>query len=310
MNGRTPRAYRSTKTGAVLALAVGALLWASVPALAIAARSAPAVTSRTTDARAVSGRYYTQQATALREHARSGSAVIKQVDAQKPVDRLSVATDGNGVSWTRVVAGTKRGWVRSSHIAPPFREYVWNGKTPINQQRTNYWCVPATVQTMINMALDKYLDTYARQKTIYTWARKRNLFPYPRGIDPYAWSRALVHFSNGRLAYDDHRAATYKGALRTAARRITATDLPVGILVHSGTHAWNIIGFKATADPSRTDDFRVLGAYITGSFRAWTDPPPGTYYGAKALRSRFNKDYEADFQTPWEGGWAMVLPAR
>ena len=53
-------------------------------------------------------------------------------------------------------------------------------------------------------------------------------------------------------------------ALRLAVIRLRKTNLPVGITVSRGNHAWILTGFCATADPARTNDFKVTSVRVIG----------------------------------------------
>jgi hypothetical protein len=68
-----------------------------------------------------------------------------------------------------------------------------------------------------------------------------------------------------QLAAGPHRlvgTATLDEALRLAATSIRETGKPVGLLMWAGRHAWVMSGFRATADPRRTSDFRVTAAVV------------------------------------------------
>ena len=46
-----------------------------------------------------------------------------------------------------------------------------------------------------------------------------------------------------------HRERSFNSALRSAVTNLRRTNLPVGITVAHGNHAWVLTGFTATADP-------------------------------------------------------------
>ena len=45
-------------------------------------------------------------------------------------------------------------------------------------------------------------------------------------------------------------------------------------------------------------------------FRAWTDPPPGTYYSAAAFAAKSTKYYEPERWTRWNGTYVLVRPTK
>jgi hypothetical protein len=115
-------------------------------------------------------------------------------------------------------------------------------------------------------------------------------------------------------------AKTIGNALKVAAKAMRVTGKPVGLLMWHGRHAWVMSGFKATADPLLTDDFRVTGAivedplYPYGS-KAWgPSPKPGATLSVKTLSRQFvprRKRSAWNFQR-WganlAGMYVMVVP--
>ena len=68
------------------------------------------------------------------------------------------------------------------------------------RQYTSYWCVPASVQTMLNVVRDTTNQSRDYQAR-YAWHVKRlNRYTYPtRGNDPQGWAAALDKFG-GRFS--------------------------------------------------------------------------------------------------------------
>jgi hypothetical protein len=225
------------------------------------------------------------------------------------VTRLATVTDTNGSEWTSVAVGGVTGWLRSALITGPYRQYVWNGSNPVTQQYTNYWCVPASVQTELNMALDRYDRSYDLQRRIYYYGRANLGYSLNAiGLDPQAWARSLGYFSGGRTPYADTIFGSYDSAVRASAAGMRRTGQPIGVLVYHGTHAWTMIGYTATADPRKTSHFSVTGIYVAAPFMAWTDPRPGTYYSASSFRNKLTTYYEPERWTRWNGYYTVVLP--
>ena len=76
----------------------------------------------------------------------------------------------------------------------------------------------------------------------------------------WGWSKGL-----DSLGYGSYRVVGYdtiEEATAAAARAISLSGKPVGLLVWAGRHAWVMSGFRATADPVQTDKYRVTHAYV------------------------------------------------
>lgn len=235
--------------------------------------------------------------------------VVLSVGAGTQFVRRATATDAYGVGWTKGTVGSTWGWVRSAELTPPYKQYIWNRRNPVTQQYTNYWCVPASVQTELNMALNRTNTSYSYQKWIYGYGR-RNLGYWTGGVglDPQAWERAMSYFSRYAVNYVDATYSTYSAAIKAGALQMRRTRLPVGLLVYYGNHAWTMIGYTATADPLKTSAFRVTGVYVAAPFVRWTDPPPGTYYSYSAFARKMTPYIEQVRWTRWNGLYTIILP--
>ena len=109
-------------------------------------------------------------------------------------------------------------------------------------------------------------------------------------------------------------------ALKIAAKAMRQTGKPVGLLMWHGRHAWVMSGFRATADPLVTDDFKVTAVivedplYPYGS-KVWgRSPRPGEALSVKELGRQFvprRKRSNWNFQR-WganlAGMYVMVVP--
>jgi hypothetical protein len=128
-------------------------------------------------------------------------------------------------------------------------------------QYTSSWCVGASMQMMINMmerGADRRLST---QRRLYKLARQVSPWVEERpGASTYGWAGGLERLGYGRFV--EMASGSKQGALRLAARQMRFTGRPVGLLVWEGEHAWVMSGFKATADPAYTDNFRVTAVWI------------------------------------------------
>jgi hypothetical protein len=188
--------------------------------------------------------------------------------------------------------------------------------------QTNFvQCVGASMQMMANMISPRDDRTAARQLELQRLARTLSgpsrTGRERQGASVRGWTAGLNH-----LGYGPYRlvgAPTLDEAMRMAARSIAATGRPVGLLVWRGRHAWVMSGFEATADPMRTDDFAVTGAYILdplyphGSASWGPSPRPGTLQSVGAVGRQFVARGSGASAARWltsslSGRWVMVLP--
>jgi hypothetical protein len=153
--------------------------------------------------------------------------------------------------------------VTSAAASTSFRLDLAGGTDFVAQ--TNFvQCVGASMQMMLNI-MDAQDDRTARtQLELQNLARDlsgpgRTGFQR-KGASVRGWSAGLNLLGAGpyRLIGTD----TIEEALRLAARSISQTGKPVGLLVWSGRHAWVMSGFQATADPSVTNDYTVTRAIV------------------------------------------------
>ena len=132
-------------------------------------------------------------------------------------------------------------------------------------QKTTYWCIPASTQTMMNIMDDGRPDrSRALQARLYRVGdrlEEDGTFsdePEPdrfRGMGISEWAGLLNRFDYGPYGLAGYKSR--QNALRKAARMMRKTGKPVGLVVWRGAHAWVMSGFTATADPAVTRDFTV-----------------------------------------------------
>ncbi len=162
--------------------------------------------------------------------------------------------------------------------------------------QTNFvQCVGASMQMMLNMIQpgnDRSAATQLRlQKLARAWSGSRPDGRQRQGASVRGWAAGLNILGAGpyRLVGEKSLGA----AMRTAAKAITATGRPVGLLVWRGRHAWVMSGFTATAKPGTTDDFRVTRAivhdplYPHGNAIWGPSPSPGEAISLGALGRQF-----------------------
>jgi hypothetical protein len=124
---------------------------------------------------------------------------------------------------------------------------------------TKIWCLPAAMQTSMNI-MDAGADTTrATQARIFALAR--SLAPAPDGAaEPEGWARGLAKLGYGKYAVAVK--GSIKEAIHLVARQIRLTNRPAGLMVWRGAHSWVVSGFSATADPALTDSFTVTAVRI------------------------------------------------
>jgi hypothetical protein len=129
-------------------------------------------------------------------------------------------------------------------------------------QVTKIYCVPGAMQTMMNV-MDRGATKASKrvQDRLYRLARRLSTDRLRgQGAEPEGWARGLERLGYGRFKVV--AAAARERAIKVAALAIRRTNRPVGLLVWRGAHAWVMTGFKATADPALTDDYRVTHVRI------------------------------------------------
>ena len=202
----------------------------------------------------------------------------------------------------------------------PFVPPPWTGSYDVYRvgsfvtQKTDYWCVGASIQMMVNIVRKTSDSSYATQAADLAYARAHEIEPASKpGSDPRGWANALTHFGAG--AYKDATFSSMNAALAFVAKRIRLTGKPVGLTVGAGSHAWVMTGFVANRDPAVTNNFSVSAVYISGPLY----PNQVARYGYFDLKpdTRLSRDQMAQVFTPyrepqgwsgWTGKWVVVAP--
>jgi hypothetical protein len=174
------------------------------------------------------------------------------------------------------------------------------------RQYTSYWCVPASVQTMLNLIRGTTNRSYDYQAR-YAWHVKRlNRYTYSsRGNDPQGWAAALDKFVGGDWHYDDRWYSSQGEAVRAIVESIDRTGHPVGIVVDRGSHAWTVIGFRAKERDGDAATREILGVYVTGPLYG-RDPWPYRYLTVAQFATRFTRYHESSRSVIWEGKYVIV----
>jgi hypothetical protein len=186
--------------------------------------------------------------------------------------------------------------------------------TAFSTQKRWYWCVPASVQMMLNLIKGQSDHSWGNQSKYYTYGRPRRARKFPSlGLDPQSWMLTL-----NRYGGSDYRVVTSSSLttlLRYAAKRNRLTGKPVGLLVARGGHAWVMTGFQATADPALTSNYKLTAIKTMGPLwpmqkyrNRYFDSPPGAWFTMSKVPLLYGRYYDSDGKTPWTGKYVIISP--
>jgi hypothetical protein len=181
-------------------------------------------------------------------------------------------------------------------------------------QKTWLWCTAADVQIIRNIADHRTDHSTSSQQRYFDYMRAHDRYriPVSDGVDPAGWTAGLRHFVDGR--YRLYASRSFDSALRSAVTNLRKTNLPVGITVSHGNHAWVLTGFTATADPAKTTRFTVTSVRVVGPLwglqsRSYGyDMRPDTRLTPSQLKGFFTPWHYAGVKMAWEGRWVSVQP--
>ena len=202
----------------------------------------------------------------------------------------------------------------------PFVPPPWTGSYNVYRvgsfatQKTDYWCVGASIQMMLNIVRKTSDTSYATQAADLAYARAHEVEPASRpGSDPRGWANALTHFGAG--VYRDSSFSSMNAALAFVAKRIRLTGKPVGLTVGFGSHAWVMTGFVANRDPATTNNFSVSAVFVSGPLYphqvaklGYFDLKPDTRLSRDQLAQVFTPYREPQGWSGWTGKWVVVAP--
>ena len=117
------------------------------------------------------------------------------------------------------------------------------------------WCVPAAMQTSMNIMSDVPDTSRNTQARLFDLAYSLD-GGTSGGADPQGWAEGLTSLGYGNYEVGGRTKMT--DSIHVVAKQIRITQRPAGIIVWGGWHAWVVSGFTATADPASTDSFTVL----------------------------------------------------
>jgi hypothetical protein len=182
---------------------------------------------------------------------------------------------------------------------------------------TEYYCLPAAMQVMINIMSDGTPDrSRETQDRLYALARDLDGYDFPRrvrDVEPEGWAEGLN--VEGYGPYVVHAEPTLEEAIAVAARQLRLTGKPVGLLTWRGAHSWVMSGFESTADPLLWDDFEVTGVWIQDvwwpriSTRWGESDPPNTLVPVERLPADYKRYRRPYGEFPGKDGqFVMVIP--
>ena len=195
----------------------------------------------------------------------------------------------------------------------PFTMDLYEPGDDVEEAR-DIWCVPAAMQTSMNI-MDAGADTTkATQQRLFTLAR--SLAPAPDGaVEPEGWAAGLSQLGYG--GYEVRVAPEIRSAVQMVAIQIRLTNRPAGLLVWRGAHSWVVSGFTATADPAVTDRFKVTALYIEDVWyprisSIWgASNPPDTLVPVTDLSIDYLKwDRPRGSYPDKDGQYVMVVPIQ
>jgi putative peptidoglycan lipid II flippase len=173
------------------------------------------------------------------------------------------------------------------------------------------WCVPAAMQTSMNI-MDAGADT--------TEATQQHLFDLAVSLggsrnnaaEPEGWAMGLT-----KLGYGNYKVGaqpTLAAAVKLVVKQIRLTMRPAGLIVWYGWHSWVVSGFVATADPLVTDDYSVTSLWIEDVWynrlsSIWGySSPPDTSVPFKDLPIDYKIWHQGKIYPGKEGQFVYVIP--
>lgn len=223
---------------------------------------------------------------------------------------LSEATGGGGEAQPQPEPGSEAG-----------TQGAWTGEYSMYRarthtvQKTDWTCVGASIQMMVNLVKGTSDKSKAGQTMYWRYAQDNSRYPITdNGADVAGWAAALRHWNVGN--YTVGVSSSMQSALGSAAKRMRLTGKPVGMIVwgRHGGHAWVMTGFRSSADPQMTDSYSVTSIQAMGPLYPYGtiggksyDPGPRQWVGYTELRKKFT-EYVASNSPDWNGRWLTVLP--
>jgi hypothetical protein len=181
-------------------------------------------------------------------------------------------------------------------------------------QKSWLWCTPASIQIVRNIVRHETDHSAASQSRYFDYMRAHDRYriPVKDGTDPAGWTAGFRRYVDSR--YRLVASSSFDAALRSAVTNLRKTNLPVGITVAHGNHAWVLTGFTATADPAVTTRYAVTTVRVVGplwglqSTSYGLDMRPDTKLTPRQLRGFFTPWHYSSVPMAWENRWVSVQP--
>ena len=175
------------------------------------------------------------------------------------------------------------------------------------RQYTNYWCVPAVTQSMVNLVKGTSNKRYLTQKFYYKLTRQHNRYTYAtKGNDPQGWAWSLRYFTQSRANYQWRAFTNKTTAINSIAEALKRTRHPVGVTVRGGTHAWVVLGYRMSVNVQDSSKQTLLGFYVSGPLGTAADRWPYKYLTVSQFRDVFTRYHEWQRSVIWEGKWVVI----
>jgi len=171
-------------------------------------------------------------------------------------------------------------------------------------QFTPTWCVPANAQKMLNIINATADRRYITQRRTNSQIQRLNGYRYTTGgNDVRGWARFLDTHVGGEWHYADRSFTSRLQAVSAIVESIDRTGHPVGIVVHHGSHAWTVVGYRATVTEG-VEGRTIVGLYVSGSLRR--DPFAQRYMSLSTFALYYTRYHEATRRVVWEGKFVIV----
>jgi hypothetical protein len=181
-------------------------------------------------------------------------------------------------------------------------------------QKSWLWCTAASVQIIGNIVRGEADHSRASQSRYFDYMRAHDRYriPVTDGTDPAGWTAGLREFVDDR--YTLVASPSFDSAVRSAVTNLRKTELPVGIAVAHGDHAWVLTGFTATADPATTTEFTITSVRVVGPLfglktRSYGyDMPPDKKLTPRQFDDFFTPWHYRSVHMAWENKWVSIQP--
>jgi putative peptidoglycan lipid II flippase len=170
------------------------------------------------------------------------------------------------------------------------------------------WCIPAAMQTSMNMMNAVPDTTRDTQAKLFDLAVSLG-GGAAGGADPNGWAAGLTSLGYGN--YKVGMQSKMVDAIHIVAKQIRMTERPAGIIVWDGWHSWVISGFTATSDPAISDNYTVISVQVedvwyprVSSLNPKSKPPDSTYLVGQ-LQPHSPPSSKLNDYRPWRQGYGL-----